>query len=414
MYLNRQITTRLLSLANSFPAIAVVGSRQVGKSTLLQHALPQADTVVFDPVLDIAGARSDPELFLANRGRPLILDEIQYAPELLPSLKRVIDRDRKPGQFFLTGSQQWGVMQSIAESLAGRIAFIDLDGFSLSELAQPQGPRPWILDWLDDPSTFLNSHRTRLKLPYTLHELLWRGSLPQAALLPADAVSTLHEAYQRTYIERDARQLADVSDWQLFGRFVRLTAALSAQQLNMAELGRDIGVTPQTSRRWLDVLKAIFQWHEVPAYDGNAIKRISSKPKGYCADTGAMCWALAISNPSAVPSHPNWGAIFETAVVCEIRKALHLSPAPAALYHWHAHAKTEVDLLIERNGTWFPIEVKAHSRPDRSATAGFAHFRRAYPHLRIAPGVVICPCEELTALATTDWAIPWDAAGSAQ
>lgn len=144
----------------------------------------------------------------------------------------------------------------------------------------------------------------------------------QAHFLPLEAIPDFHLAYQRTYIERDARLLADVSDWQQFGRFVRLASALTAQEVNRSQVGREIGVSPQTAERWLGILKATFQWFEVPAFSGNTVKRIASKAKGFVADTGLACWSLAISTPNAVPSHPAWGALFETAVYGEIRKAI--------------------------------------------------------------------------------------------
>ena len=399
-----------------FPVVVVTGARQVGKSTLLAHHLQGvAQFVVFDPVVDVENARRDPELFLENHPPPLVLDEVQYAPELLPALKRRVDRDRRPGRYVLTGSQQWGVLRNVAESLAGRAVFLDLDGFTLAEAAGV-GDRPhWLHHWLElvgapgpggapDPGAF-----TRLTPRHGLLETLWRGALPDAQLLPREAVADFLAAYQRTYIERDVRLLADVSDWQQFGRFMRLAAALTAQTVNFSQLGREIGVTPQTAGRWLDLLKATFQWFEVPSYSGNTIKRVSSKPKGYIADTGIACMSLALSGPAALASHPQWGSVFETAVFAEVRKAARLmSPAPK-LHHWRTGAGAEVDLLLERDGVFFPIEVKAASRASRHDLSGINAFRHTYPQARVAPGLVVCPCEAFTRIAEDAWAMPWDA-----
>lgn len=410
MYIKRAAHKRFLDLLKVFPALVVTGARQVGKSTFLRHQFgDEAEFVVFDPVIDIENARQDPELFFNNHKTPLILDEIQYAPELLPVLKRRIDKNRTPGQYILTGSQQWGVLKSVAESLAGRVGFLDLEGFSLQETGGYSENMPWLHAWLESPETVLNKKVKRIENRYSLYESLWRGWLPDAHLMAKETVADYHMAYQRTYIERDARLLANVSDWQQFGRFMRLCAALTAQEINFSQLGREIGITPQTAGRWLDILKATFQWFEVPAYSGNTIKRVSGKPKGYIADTGVACWSLAISTPSAVASHPQWGAIFESAVYSEIRKSISLlSPRPH-VYHWRTNGGAEVDLLLERDGIFYPIEIKAASNPSRSDVSGIKAFRKTYPKLNIAKGLVIAPCESFRQISDDDYAIPWDA-----
>lgn len=166
----------------------------------------------------------------------------------------------------------------MAESLAGRAVFIDLEGFSLAETANVGG-NTWLHEWLADPNLFFRKGVQRLKLQQTLYEQLWRGFLPEAQFLPLDTIPDFHTAYQRTYIERDVRLLADISDWQLFGRFLRLVAALSAQEINFSQLGRELGLTPQTTKRWLDILQATFQWYEVPPFSGNAVKNGEQQTK---------------------------------------------------------------------------------------------------------------------------------------
>ncbi len=409
MYIHRIITERLQQLASTFPAVVVTGARQVGKSTLIQHVFGNtSDYVVFDPALDIENARADPELFLNNHSLPLMLDEIQYAPELVSAIKRRIDRNRAPGQYIISGSQQWGVLKSIAESLAGRAVFLDLEGFCLAEIAPSSEKKSWLAAWLDNPSSLLKSPPARLNLKTTLYEQLWRGWLPEAQFLPLETVPDFYAAYLRTYIERDARLLADISDWQMFGRFVRLAASLSSQEVNISQLGREIGLTPKTATRWLDILNATFQWFEVPPYSGNTTKRLSCKPKGYIAETGIACAAQAISTPGAIAGHPLWGALFETAVAAEIRKLCAvLSPKPN-MYHWRTHAGAEVDIVLERNGVFYPIEIKSKSKPDRRDVSGIAAFRKTYPGLHIECGLVIAPAEKIIQLSENDYALPWD------
>lgn len=410
MYIHRTITDKLSRLMKDFPAVVVSGARQVGKSTLLRHVFGQnADYVLLENVIDVDNVRKDPELFLRQHTqRPLILDEIQYAPELVSTLKRLIDQNRAPGQYILTGSQQWAAMKSLSESLAGRAVFVDLEGFSLSEMANRPVQKPWLHYWLENPEQLKTLPYRRLPLSSTVFEILYRGCLPQTLFISPENRRSFFTAYIRTYIERDARNFSDVSDWQLFGRFVGLAAALTAQEINYSQLGRDLGLTPQTAQRWLAMLKATFQWFEVPGYTQNAVKRVSGKSKGYFADTGLACSVCAVGSPQSLSSHPMLGALFETAVVSEIRKQCEVLASPPNVYHWRSAGGAEVDLILERDGKLYPIEIKTKSRPSRADTRGISAFRQTYPNLRIEKGIVIAPTEKVLQISDNDFAIPWD------
>ncbi|NCD34510.1 MAG: ATP-binding protein [Spartobacteria bacterium] len=411
MYKERSLSKKLLRLAEYFPVVVICGARQVGKSTLLKHLFPDYDMVVFDPVLDVGQARDEPDLFLANHGSKLVLDEIQYAPELVAAIKRQVDTDRRPGRFILTGSQQWSVMKSMAESLAGRAAFVDLEGFSLAEIAQATSEESWLHRWLSDPKVFVKEAGADVASSRSLYEQLWRGWLPECDQLPLDVIPSYFEGYLRTYIERDVRLLASVDDWQQFGRFVQLAAALNAQEVNHSKFGRDIGVTPQTAQRWLGLLKATFQWFEIPAFSGNASKRISGKAKGYFGDTGLACYLQQMSSPRTLEGHPQTGALFESAVVAEIRKMAALESSCPKLYHWRSHGGAEVDLLLERDAVYYPVEVKLTMSPRRRDTRGITQFRQTYPHLNIAPGLVVTPGlvsgAGIEKVSTDDYARAW-------
>ena len=412
-YRQRALGARLAKLTKNFPIVVVSGARQVGKSTLVRHILEDWEIVTLDPAIDIANARSDPDLFLSNFPPPLIIDEIQYAPELVAALKRRVDADRSPGQYVLTGSQQWQVLRSARESLAGRAVFLDLEGFSLHELGDSAGSRSWLTDYLESTQAFVERgagrHVSRLRVDRSLSEQLWRGFLPEAQEIELELVGDLLDAYFRTYVERDVRTLADVADWQQFGRFTQLLAALTAQEINRSQLGRELGVTPQTAGRWRDMLTATFQWQEIPAYSGNAIKRISKRPKGHISDTGLACYLQRISSPGALAGHPMFGPLFETAVVAEIRKLAAAAAVRAGLYHWRSHGGAEVDLVLEHDGTLFPVEIKLTTRPTASDARGIAAFRQSYPTATIAPGLVLCACERPLRLTDDTLALPWDA-----
>ncbi len=421
-YKPRILADKLQQMLRQFAVVVVSGARQVGKSTLVKHELPDWDAVVFDPAVDVGNARRDPDLFLDNHPCPLILDEIQYAPELVPAIKRRVDRPppttsrrpasrgmrRQAGMYVLTGSQQWSVLKSASESLAGRAVFLDLEGFCLAEICRAAVEDHWLKRYLDRPHEFVVSQVRRLGLERTVYEQLWRGFMPEADILEPPWVAEYYRAYLRTYIERDVRLLTDVHDWQQFGRFVQLAAALTGQEINHSQLGRELAVTPQTAQRWLATLRATFQWFETPSFHGNTIKRLSAKPKGYLADTGLACALQTISTPQTLSGHPLTGALFESAVVGEIRKLAATLVTPPNMYHWRSHGGAEVDLLLERDGVFYPMEVKLASQPTRNSTRGITAFRQTYPKLKIAAGLVIAPVDRIAQLSEMDYGLPWD------
>lgn len=413
-YKYRSITGLLTDMFKYFPVVVVSGARQVGKSTLLGEVFEsQADHVIFDPVVDIENARKDPDLFLQNRKTPLILDEIQYVPQLASAIKRRLDKSRSNGLYLVTGSQQWEVMKSLSESLAGRVAFLDLHGFSSTEICEERVHKHWIHHWLDNPNKCIERIKENgvhtPQWPHTLYEHIWRGWLPETAFLPERMIPVFYQSYVSTYIDRDIRFMADVKDLDQFHRFFRLASALSAQKVNGSQLGREIGVTPQTVQRWLNMLKASFQWFEIPAWSTNSTKKISKKPKGYLTDTGLISQMQQMATPISMGSNPLWGAAFETAVVNEIRKQLATMASPPSLSHWRCHSGAEVDLILERDNWLFPIEIKSKSHPTRNDTRGLQRFRDHIKNRQIAPGVVVAPADSFYSLTGNDYCMPWDA-----
>lgn len=407
MYRQRTLSDRLKKLAGAFPVVVVSGARQVGKTTLLRHVFPEHDYVVFDPSLDLEDARKEPDLFLKNHPGPVILDEIQYAPEVVAAIKRQVDRDpSRAGQFLLTGSQQWQVLRSLAESLAGRAAFLDLYGFSLQEIAGSSSG--WLVRWLESPETFLAWSREADRYRESLPSWLWKGFLPRVFELDEALIPDFWTGYHRTYVERDARLAGDVQDWQEFGRFVRLMSALTAQEINHSQLGREIGMTPQTARRWLRVMEGTYQWFELPAFSGNPTKRVSSRPKGYLSDTGLACFHGHVSSPQSLAGHPLFGPLFETAMVCEMVKQSSCFSTRPAFFHWRSAGGAEVDVVMERDGVLHPFEIKLTSSPGRRQASGIEAFRAAHPHLKVGLGGLICAVEQTRWVAEKTIAIPWN------
>lgn len=406
-YKQRSVSRKILQAVQTFRVVVLSGARQTGKTTLLRHLFPDWNLVTFDPVTDVENARADPEFFLDNHPPPAIFDEIQHAPELVAALKRRVDRNgTRAGQYVLTGSQQWQVMKVLAESLAGRAVFIDLPGLNLAEFADaPEGL--WIFDWMDNPHTALRPDAGR-RLEWSLPRWLWRGALPGTLQIVDGAIPMFWEGYQRTYIERDARLMAALDDWQQFGLFLRLAGALSAQEVNASQFGRDIGVTPRTARRWLDILMGTFQWFEIPAWRRNPVKRVACKPKGYLSDTGLICHGQRISAPEALPAHPLLGSLFETAVVNEIRRQTAARSPEPGFWHWRAAGGAEVDLILERDGWLYPIEIKLTASPRPRDVSGLSAFAAAHPDHQVSPGLLVCAVDQPRRLARDVLALPWN------
>lgn len=411
-YKHRLIETKLKKLATHFPVITLTGARQVGKTTMLEHLLSsQANGVfshiTFDPIVDVGNARQDPELFLNNIKTPALLDEIQYAPELVASIKRRVDEQKYPGSYWLTGSQNLALLKNIAESLAGRTSIQYLYPMSLGEkLGKPTN---WIVNFIHDPIKFLKNPPAKLLTPNnSIYEILWRGGYPGLIETDAEILQAGLDGYLHTYLERDIRLMGEISDLHDFSRFLQLAANLTAQEINYSQLGRDIGINPHTAKRWLNILQSTFQWLEIPAFSNNTIKRVSGKNKGYFIDTGMASHLLRITSPDSLAGHPRLGALFETFVVQDIYKQLNTMPLKPNIYHWRSHGGAEIDLLLEIDNRYFPIEIKLKSRPSKNDASGIVAFRETYPKLQIETGIIIAPVNEVFALGHSCYAVPFD------
>jgi predicted AAA+ superfamily ATPase len=403
-YQPRFIEKRLVELWSHFPIVAVLGARQVGKSTLVRHVLDKKiKTVVFDPVQDVGGARHDPDLFLQNNPPPLFLDEIQYAPELPAALKRRVDAYPSVGQYIISGSQNLMVLRGISESLAGRVAILNLPPMGYAELQHQSEAGDTLSQWVRGQNPVASAKTPPPPWP----PAVWRGGYPGLLALPDNLVQTYLDSYVRTYIERDIRTVSAVGDLQHFGRFFGLLAAHTACEVNPSELGRELGIDRKTAKHWLSIAEATYQWVEIAAFTRNPAKRVSGKNKGFMTDTGLICLHQRIPDPDMIPNHPLYGRLIETWVVMEIFKRIQVWPTRPALWHFHAHGGAEVDLILEWGGRLFPIEIKAKTHPARADARGITAFRAAYPALDIAPGLIVSAVAEPERLAPDLFAIPW-------
>jgi predicted AAA+ superfamily ATPase len=409
MCLKRHIEEKLHIYAKNFKIVLIKGARQVGKSTLIRNCFPDYKMVVFDPVQDLYGARQDPDQFLANFSAPIILDEVQYVPELIPALKRKIDLSNAKGQYILTGSQNISVIRDISESLAGRVGILELEGMTPYEIAA-KSDNNWLKTYLDSPEDFTssNQHFNTLKNKRTLYETLWQGSLPGLVDMSPEVYAGFFQSYIQTYIERDVRLFADISDLSLFSRFIALIAAYSAQEINKSQLGRDIGLSAKQATKWLEILNYSYQWREIPAFSSNIIKRISKKPKGIFTDTGLLCYLQKISSPETLGGHPLLGAIFESYCDNNIIRLAKVMNTPPNFYHWRTAAGAEVDLILERDGKLFPLKIKSSSNITKHDARGIMSFRDSHSNLKIETGLILYTGMEAYKVNDHVLAVPWN------
>jgi len=299
-----------------------------------------------------ASAVEDPRTFLEMYPPPVIFDEVQYTPELLPYIKEKIDADRyKSGQYLLTGSQNLLLMEKVTESLAGRAAMLRLLPLSRREAEErPQLSLPWE-----------SKRRSSTKKSYAFQEL-WesflRGGYPELVSQPGRDINLWHASYVQTYLERDVRTLRQVGDLSQFQNFLRALAARSAQLLNLTDVARDLGVAVNTTKAWLSVMEATYQVIVLRPYFANVGKRLVKTPKVYFSDVGSLCYLTGLKNPEHAASGPMGGAIMETAVLSEIVKALVHRGIDPQVYFWRTIAGTEVDIVVDTGGKLVPIEVK--------------------------------------------------------
>ena len=400
-YIQRTLEPVLRRAAREFPAVVLTGPRQSGKTTLLQHAFGRTHSYVSLEPPDVrAAAVADPRGFLALYSPPVIFDEIQYAPDLLPYIKEHVDAHRtRAGQFLLTGSQNLLMMERVTESLAGRAAMLRLLPLSqLEATGLPRAKLPW-------ETQAFRSDITRLS-----HRDLWRSFLrgwyPELVARPSRDNTLWHSSYVQTYLERDVRSLRQVGDLTLFQSFLRALAVRSGQLLNLSDLARDLGVAVNTAKAWLSVLEATFQVLVLRPYFANIGKRLVKTPKVYFTDVGTLCYLAGLRDPEHAAAGPMGGAIFETAVVAEIVKAiLHRGEEPQ-VYFWRTASGTEVDLVIETGGKLVPIEVKLSATPRPPMAAGIRAFQQAFGD-RAASGYVIHPGDTRLPLAPGVIAVPF-------
>lgn len=353
-YINRQIEETIKKAALQFPSLIVTGPRQSGKTTLLTHLFQRSHRYITldDPDIRLLANR-EPKLFMVNYPPPVIIDEIQYAPDLFPYLKMVIDKDRsKKGLFLLTGSQSFPLMAGLSESLAGRIAVFTLLSFSCIEQLKTE-----------------KTYNINL-----LKEFILRGGYPELIVDRDMDTSLWYSSYFQTYLERDIRSLRQIGDLLDFQRFLELLAAVNGKILNLSELSRDLGVAVNTIKAWVSILEASHQIVLIKPYYKNKGKRIVKSPKVYFLDTGFLCYLNGITQIEQILKGTSGGPLFETLVLGQILRSYYNRGEIPRVYWWRTSNGNEVDFIMEREGKIIPIEVKMTSNVRKSLIKGLSLF----------------------------------------
>ncbi len=357
MYLHRKLEQPLKEALNQFPVVLVTGARQAGKSTLLQHSLKGYHYVTFDDILVRQLAASDPALFLKTYKTPLIIDEIQYVPSILPYIKMRVDADRHNyGQYVLTGSQVFPLMKGVSESLAGRIAIFQL----------------YPLDWEEIRDKDLYDE-------IKVAEQMLKGFYPEFQVQPQLNPKFWHSAYLSTYLERDLRAMRNIQDLGQFQRFLVLLAARAGQLLNLNEIGKECGISQTTAKDWLVLLQATSIVYVLEPYARNLTKRVIKTAKLFFVDTGLLCYLLRIENAEQLIFSPFSGHVFENMVVMERIKRFAGKGERAPCYFYRTSAGLEIDLLLDYGDHFDAFEIKFSATPNQEMTRSLAQFKNEFP-----------------------------------
>jgi len=403
MYLKRTLEDSIKKATETFPVVLVTGARQVGKTTVLKACEKEERTYVsLDNPLLRDFAKTDPELFLERYSTPLLIDEIQYAPELLPYIKMIVDERQEKGMYWLTGSQQFHLMKDVSESLAGRVAILNLLGFSQNEKLK----RPNRQSFIPTKEYFneVKNDSTKIGLN-NLYEMIYNGSYPAMNIDSGSDWEMFYSSYLQTYIERDIRDLKSISDEQLFLKFLRIVASRTAQILNYTEIANSTGITVPTVKSWISLLVTSGILYLLEPYYNNIGSRIIKSPKLYFLDTGLCAYLSDWPSARVLEAGAMSGAFLETYVISEIIKSYLHNGKRAPIYYYRDKDKKEIDLLIDSGGVLHPIEIKKTSTPDKSAIKNFDVLSNNKT-IKRGSGGVICLSSEFIPFTKEDNIIP--------
>ena len=403
MYIPRHIEQAFHTVEKMFGAILVTGARQVGKTTLIRNEKKELPYITLDDPIMLQSAKDEPGSFFQASPPPLFVDEIQYAPNLFPYIKMILDKDKKKGQFYLSGSQQFKMMKNVTESLAGRLGILNLLGLSLREIQEDA----FYSQFLPTKKYFTARQKTVQPIQYKdLWRIIQRGSMPELYVDETFDAQVFYGAYTRTYIERDVRDLTQVGDEGKFLSFMTVVASHTGQLLNLASISKDVGISQTTADRWLSILRASNLVYLLPPYSNNVIKRAVKTPKLYFLDTGLAAYLTRWNTPDVLEAGAMAGAFFETFVVSEIIKSYYNQGIlDLPIYFYRDRDEKEIDMLIIQDGKIYPLEIKKTANPNKSMIKQFSVLDKI-SGLERGTGGVICLYESLIPLTEKENVIP--------
>lgn len=404
MYLERTMEATLARASASFSVVMITGPRQIGKTTLLQRCSePNRRYVTLDDLNERSLAKNDPELFFKRNPPPILIDEVQYAPELFTYIKIISDRERKNGLFWLTGSQKFHLMKNVSESLAGRVAILDLLGLSQTEIfnhAQESQPLLPTSEWLSHARQYAKSNFSLMEI----YKRIWIGSFPQVVLESKTDRDLFYASYVQTYIQRDVREITNITNETGFYNFLRAVAARTGQLLNYADLARDADINHRTVKDWLNILETSGIIYLLRPYHNNTVNRLIKTPKLYFLDTGLCSYLTRWQSIESLEAGAMSGAILETYVFTEILKSYWNNGKEAYFNFYRDKDDKEVDLIIDQNNTLYPIEVKKTAKPSTNAPSNFKFLSGLQQN--IGHGMIICLTEKDNPLSRDVDAVP--------
>ncbi len=403
-YISRHMESRILELSKSYSAILVTGPRQAGKTTILRSLAEKENIgrkyVSLDDLTERDMAKNDPALFLQLHRPPVLIDEVQYAPELFTYIKIHIDEHHNPGDFWLTGSQIFRLMRGVQESLAGRVALLHMSPLSQREIiGAPCVPFTTDLDRL-------LAEQDQIQ-PVTTPEMfvrLWKGSMPGLISGQTPDRNIFYSSYLSTYVERDVRELSGNVDALKFNRFVTAVAARCSQLLNYNALAEDADIDMPTAKAWVNILETLGIIFLLHPYSNNVLKRTIKTPKVYFYDTGLVCYLTRWSSPEVAESGAMNGALLENFTVSEIMKSYQNAGLEPYLYFYRDRDAKEIDVVLEGDGKLCPLEIKKTVVPDKRLTRVFSVIDKS--PLQLGAGAILCMADHFSAFDRDNLIVP--------
>ena len=405
MYITRHMEKPVMELNEQYPVLLLTGPRQVGKTTMLEHLIEVEGKgrkkVSLDDLTLRELAKTDPKMFFQLYQPPLLIDEVQYAPELFPYIKIMVDERHQPGDFWLTGSQLFKMMEGVQESLAGRVALLHLSPLSQSEIMKrpPEPPFSLELPLLSERQ----NGRQMLNTP-EVFQRIHQGGMPALVTGTYSNASIFYSSYIDTYMERDVRRLSNDIDSLKFLRFLRSVAARTSQQVNYKGIADDAEIDQTTAKNWLHVLEALGIIFLLEPYSNNVLKRTVSTPKLYFYDSGIVCYLTRWSSPETAMEGAMSGALLENYTVAEIIKTYQNAGQEPFLYYYRDKDAREIDLILERDGKLFPIEIKKMASPPKKLTKVFDLIDKS--PLQRGTGAILCMADQVGAFDQNNLIVP--------